>query len=480
MDSYLRGYQHDVFLSFAAFDDRAGRAAAGWMARLRKHLVAEVLQQLGHGVDVATSSSEDSQDQIAAVRGSGVLIVLLSSAYKRSPGDRDIGWFSSAGERRCGLVPVLLNNLPRDQWPSACRDADAVVFCDTADTEYGHRFEPGTAAYDRAMQELGNRVVTVLLQLREQDPVEADASQGEAAFTVFLAATSDDLARDARRLEKELKRRTRFRIAIGGGIPPPWDVAEHTAAVLSELASADLAIHLLGPFPGRPIAEEGPKSTYPLEQLRLGRERGRSQLLLLSETIDQLEDEDADEEDAWYRDFLAKLATAERDSARLELVRAGRHRLADEVIAKLERIADDRRQAVAAACRTAFVDVHQNDLPSAAELLACLARNDVGLIAVPASELTPAEGMKRFEENLCRAQLFVVVFGAVAHGWVEERLEAAMKLVISRRLTTRMCVCVPSATRRTEVPFHNLVDVVVGSDPASIERVLRKLDGEDG
>ena len=81
------------------------------------------------------------------------------------------------------------------------------------------------------------------------------------------------------------------------------------------------------------------------------------------------------------------------------------------------------------------------------------------------------------QQNLRQARLFILVFGAVARGWMEERLDAAVKLVLSHRLNTRMCVCVPSEARRAEVPLTGLVDVVLTSDMAAIEEVLRKLDG---
>jgi len=51
--------------------------------------------------------------------------------------------------------------------------------------------------------------------------------------------------------------------------------------------------------------------------------------------------------------------------------------------------------------------------------------------------------------------------------------------VASQHLSTRMAVCVPSKERRSEVPFRGIVDVMVATDPSSIERILRKLDEDD-
>lgn len=460
MATYLDGYEHHVFVSFAAFDDKAPGDAEGWATRFSGRLADALWQQLGRQVQVTWRGKDDKAD----VRRSAVLVVLISSAYGRMVKDRDLQAFAGGAGR---LVPVLMQNVPSEEWPTACRNIRAEGFCDISDTEYGHRLDIDSEGFIEALRSLSERVATILKTL-ERPP---EPEKGNGVFTVFLATTSDDLARDARRLSKELLREG---VAVVSNIPPPRPLDEHAAAIRDALAGADLAVHLLGPYPGGTVDDGGPRQTYPVEQLRLGREHAASQLVFLSETLDDVE---PDEDDAWYRDLLDELATAERDEVRFELVRAGRHRLAEEVLAKKTVLEEARRKTAAASGpRTAFVDLHQNDLPQAAELLACLARNSFVPVAVPVLGLSPSEGLERFEENLERAQLFVLVFGAVARGWVEERLEAAIKLVASRRLSTRMAVCVPSTERRSDVPFRNFVDVMVSTDPASIELILRKLD----
>jgi hypothetical protein len=84
--------------------------------------------------------------------------------------------------------------------------------------------------------------------------------------------------------------------------------------------------------------------------------------------------------------------------------------------------------------------------------------------------------MSIFEDHLRKSQLFIVVFGRVARGWVEQRLNEAFKLILSNRLSTKVGVYVApphkSANDISFPPFFCVMDNSGEFDPDTIDQLL--------
>jgi hypothetical protein len=97
---------------------------------------------------------------------------------------------------------------------------------------------------------------------------------------------------------------------------------------------------------------------------------------------------------------------------------------------------------------------------------------------IPSADLTPSAGMALFQENLKKAQLFIIIFGAVAREWVEYRLEEAFKLILSQQLSTQIGIYVaPPRKSPAEVRFPVFFEVMVNIDrfnASTLERLLQK------
>ena len=119
MPSSLTGYDHDVFLSFAGFDDRG--AGEGWVQVLRGRLAAELLHRLGHGVLVDAAGAVDDAAVDAASR-SAVLVVLLSGSYLRKVGARHVDERQLVGGAGVAQVAGEQDEVGRSQPP--CRWSD--------------------------------------------------------------------------------------------------------------------------------------------------------------------------------------------------------------------------------------------------------------------------------------------------------------------------------------------------------------------
>ena len=100
------------------------------------------------------------------------------------------------------------------------------------------------------------------------------------------------------------------------------------------------------------------------------------------------------------------------------------------------------------------------------------------MITIPSGDLDPAVGLSLFEENLSKARIFIVVFGRVARTWVEQRLNEALKLILSNRLSTRIGVYLApphkSAADAAFPPFFRVMNNSQHFDPKTVDALLRE------
>jgi hypothetical protein len=494
--AYLKSFDHDVFISYAHVDNLPNREGEkGWVERFAQQLSIRLLKRFGEPVDVwhdpqlRRSQLFDTVIE-KAVQGAGVMVSLISNRYLRSDYcQKEIKWFCDKVKQEPGglvvddsvrVFPVLLYNIPPDNWPDVCQGVSAFPFHDASDAEFGEPLEPASDPFGRQLRRLVDELYAVLTRLgqREAEPESADADASQASdFTIFMASPSDDLRPIRRQLTATLAQQG---ITVVDKIPPPYDEAPHAEAVTQVMQQADLCVHLMSTSPGEPLDPDIPDKTFLLEQMRLGLEQARSQLILAPGefSIDDIED-------ASFATFVRQLAEKPRDADRLELVRTGRHQMIHEILLKkkkLEELAAQQRTMSTGTGGVAFIDLHMNDVVNATELVSYLSQKHVVPMMIPSADLTPAVGMSLFEENLKRAQLFIIVFGAVARNWVEHRLNEAFKLILSHQLPTQIGVYVaPPRKSPAEVKFPVFFHVMVNMDrfdASTLERWLQQANVE--
>ena len=166
-------------------------------------------------------------------------------------------------------------------------------------------------------------------------------------------------------------------------------------------------------------------------------ESARSQLILIPEHIDI----DAIQ-DQRYHELLVSLGSRSRDADRFEIVRTGRHQMVNEIRAKRSQLEKAASAPTNGGVATAFVDLHANDMASAADLIQYLTERRITPLMSASADVTPAEGLKLFEENLSKVPMLIVVFGGVDKDWVVNRLNQAVRVVTTNSLSTRIGVYV--------------------------------------
>ena len=346
--AYLKSFDHDVFISYARGDnvpDREGER--GWVEQFAQELAIRLLKRFGEPVDIwrdpGLKRSHQRMFESAiekAVQGSSIMIALITNRYLHSEYcQQEIKWFCEKAEQGpCGLIvddhvrlfPVLLYNIPPESWPEACRGASAFPFHDASGPEFGEPLDPDSEAFSKQLRRLVDELHVVLRRLKEHEaaptPDDADAVSD---FTIFVASSSDDLRPIRRQMSKTL---AQLGITVISDIPPPYDDASHAQAVTQAIQKADLCVHLMSTLPGEPLDPDNPSgTTFPLEQVRLGLEHARSQLILAPPEFAI-----ADIEDAAFAAFMRELTERPWEAARLEFVRTGRHQMIDFIFLKKE------------------------------------------------------------------------------------------------------------------------------------------------
>ena len=141
--AFLEDFEHDVFISYAHIDNQPDREGErGWVESFERALKLRLLKRFGREVGVwrdpelARSQRFDPVIQ-AAVERSAIMISLISESYLASDYCRqELEWFTAkvAGEPTGAMVghhvrvfPVLLYNVPPDDWPDACMVGSAPV-----------------------------------------------------------------------------------------------------------------------------------------------------------------------------------------------------------------------------------------------------------------------------------------------------------------------------------------------------------------
>jgi hypothetical protein len=483
------GFQHDVFISYAHIDNRPDREGErGWVESFERALDLRLLKRFGREANVwrdpelARSQRFDPVIE-AAVRDSAIMVSLISTSYLASDYcKQELEWFAAkAAQERYGLAvdhhvrvfPVLLYKIPPHQWPEVCRATSGFHFHDAIERGFGKPLRPENDDFTDRICELVEEIHTVLGAMQAQAAAAtAPTSEAASSRTVFLAEVADDQRRERRHLRKQLEQAG---IEVVTGMPPPEGEAQHEAAVVEGLNRSRLSIHMLGALPGRPLDEDRPARTYPTEQLRVALEHARSQLVVLPPGLSHEAIEEPE-----YGELVTSLHDRQRDAEKLEVIQVGRSQLADEVIAKLERLETPEDTAGAdngSPGGRAFVDLHVNDLASAGDLVSYLHGKQLPAVTIPSGDLDPASNLSVFEEHLKSSRIFIVVFGCVARPWVEQRLNEAFKLILSNRLDTRVGVYLapphkPLADAEFP-PFFRVMNNMNQFDPATVDALLR-------
>ncbi len=293
-------FDEDIFISYAHLDNQPlAEGLDGWVEALHKRLKILLAQLLGEDVSIWRDRKLQGNDVfgetlVERVSRSRVLVSVLSPRYVKSEWCvRELETFCRAAQGSGGLTvgdksrvfKVLKTHVPIDEHPEAVRGLLGYEFYEY-DAERGRarEFSPEISPqkdprYWAALDDLAWDIKLTLDKVRAAEAQPAPAAAGQPAAvsaeeqppekTVYLAASTKDVAEERDRLRRELQQR-------GYLVLPDRELSlcepEFSETVREHLSRASLSAHLVGSSYG--IVPEGAELSVVQLQERLAAERG--------------------------------------------------------------------------------------------------------------------------------------------------------------------------------------------------------------
>jgi len=426
----IRGYEHDLFVSYAHIDNQPLKAGeAGWVDMLLAKVQAEVCQRLGTRAFDCWMDHElegnlpFSPEILRAVRGSALLLVVLSPAYLKSEWcRRERNEFLAAVKDRVERGSLfLVRARPVDQGEIP-PEFGALLGYSFSVLDPDMRAErplgipdPLEPKFIKRVFELSQDIKQQVARLNAEPASPAPGTRtGAPAPTgtrcVFVAPSTDDLA------DREDDLRAYLSQAGISVLPATWypqtDAAAFEAAMMADLRRCNAFAQLLGPSHGRKLPF-APEARLPRLQYELAQRAGIPIVQWRERGLDL-----AAVEDAAHRMLL--------DQARACGLEEFKRAVVDEA-------RKDRTPAAAAPAGNVVVFVNA-DSPD--RDLARQVGNALGQFGIECYwplENGPADELRKdLEDNLRTCDGVLLVYGATGATWVRRQLREARKILSQR------------------------------------------------
>jgi hypothetical protein len=272
--SFIPGYEHDIFISYAHVDDQPFIAGAGlehssgWVSTLVHHLKNELAQKIGRSDAVSVwfdshnlRGNHQLTDEIAArLERVALFVAVLSPGYVASQWCQDEARLFKRG---CGGDPgrrlFVIEKAPLDgeAGPAAFASRRAYRFWYSDRAEQPRTFaipqpHPDEIDYFRQIEDVA-RDLRDLCRAMHSDhasaPMPSMAVQSApSASAVFLAEVTDDLEFKREEVRRYLQQQG---ISVLPELSYPLGRTEFERALDADLANSRLFAQLLGPVPGK-------------------------------------------------------------------------------------------------------------------------------------------------------------------------------------------------------------------------------------
>jgi hypothetical protein len=441
--SLVSGFAHDLFVSYAHFDNEEDSMGVRWVSRFQVDLKNALRQRLGEDPEIFFDSrSFEASDHvdflIENARQSAVFVALFSPSYiAREFTIRELEAFCGRTSASNPLVVVELLPVDERKHPSLLVGRKRTPFWWRDRTEQDiplrltSKFNP--ELYNERLQVLAHQIKRLLTDERSQPSVpealhpqpqpqakaSAAATDGpQTKTTVLLAQSTDDLFDECERVRACLEQ---FGMKVLPENDYPQGGTEFAAAFEQDLARAKLFVQLLGNFGSRKPPDL--PHTYAQYQYETVKSRG---LKILQ----------------WRRPDLDLAAVSHRDKPLLEgpeVLAVGLEEFRSEILRACAPEPPKPAPAAAAddGCHV-FINADRSDKELADALLKIFENKASYTAARPLFEGSAKDIVEDLEANLLNCGALLMLYGSAPPAWVRAQLLRYSKLERQRDAPPRV------------------------------------------
>ncbi len=422
--SFIPGYKHDIFVSYAHVDDLPLGAEIGWVTNLVGCLKTRLAQMLGRSDayslwmdnEELRKRKKTTPQIIDALRETATIIIVLSPGYLASEWcQREKDNFLEFVKQRGGSRVFIVEREKVENHPQEFSDLGVFRFWgvrqDGKTRILGSPTPAGDQAFYDRIDDLAAELKEELCSLKReatQSPLELPLKTEQP--TVFLAQPTDDLELERNNVKRYLNQ------AGVNVLPTTWYPQEPGAfreAVLRDLDKCQIFVQLLSGVAGRkpPDLPQG----YTQLQIELAQQVGIPVLQWRRPTLAL-----ADIEDQAHRTLL------DATTVRAEKIEDFKREIVKRVFEKPAPLPEEHLNAFV------FVDMETPDRPLAEAV--CNVLDEYGVdYSLPTQNDDPAEYRHDLEHNLSLCDGLIVVYGASTKSWVRRQLLECRKIMAMRK-----------------------------------------------
>ena len=252
--SFVPGFAHDVFVSYAHFDNEPDTQEIRWVSRFQADLKVALRQRLGVDPDIffdnRSLQNQFLEELTQNARGAAAFIAIMSPSYMKRPWTiKELEAFDATNPDQNRLVPVeLLPVLESECHPRLLQVKRAPFYWkDPLEEDVALKLTPkfNPDKYEQRLQGLAHRMEALLRSIRDQSPKPVDAQGPLTGETILLAQVTNDLYDERDQVVAYLNQ-------FGAKILPEADYKqggpEFAEAFNADLAQSGMFVQLLGPY----------------------------------------------------------------------------------------------------------------------------------------------------------------------------------------------------------------------------------------
>jgi hypothetical protein len=438
--SLVSGFKHDVFVSYAHFDNEEDAQGVRWVSRFQLDLKNALRQRLGKDPEVFFDSrSFEASDRVdflvENVRQSAVFVAVLSPSYvARDFTIKELQAFCQSGSDGSPVVTVELLPVEDGRIHSLLHGRKRTPFWwkDQAEQDVPFPLTPksNSEMYNERLHVLAHQIKNLLVDMRGRgardtgfdaaqppQPASASAPVGKVGKTVLLAQVTDDLYDERERVRAYLEQ---FGVQVLPENDYPQGGTEFANAFEADAARAGLFAQLLGQSPSRKPPDL--PQTYSQYQYESAKTRG---LKILQ----------------WRRPDLDLATVVHRDKPLLEgpdVLALGLEEFKAEILRFSKQEQPKRPPVLHEGNCHVFINADRSDKELADALLKVFEDRKNFSAARPLFEGSAEDIVKDLEENLLSCGALVLLYGSAPPAWVRAQLLRYSKLESRRDMPLRL------------------------------------------